>query len=301
MNWKDGPSGNVEDRRDGVRVVTDLLDQATQKLVDAMNNPELKGKEDQLAAIISAIDDAKNKVLNSSVSDNPGDELNKALNDVINALNKTVEELNPLTSVTNRSGLGKKALNQGIEMRDGRKGSGPWVEVVDAEHRGVWFSKKYQLSIMRAKKKRKMYMFMEEAKRRIVIFNGDKAGEVVIYAKGNVRIKTDSELMIDSGSSMTFRAKKIIAFQTDDAAMTLSNGLYTSGVVNAERVNAILTNAKPGDGAGASAAGGLRFGFQERPILPKVLEPKDRAKTYNEPFEECPKEEVEHYAYDPDN
>lgn len=204
-------------------------------------------------------------------------------------------------SAANKTGLNKDALNQGLEIHDGKKGDGPWVELVDAEHRGLWFSKKHQLSILRAKKKRKMYMFMEESKKRVVIYNNEKSGEIVIYARGNVRVKTEADLMVDAGRSMLFRARRIIAFQTDDAAMTLSNGLYTSGVVNADRVNAILTNAKPGDGAGASAAGGLRFNFQARPVLPKVLGPRDRAKTYNEPFEECPVEEVEHYAYEPDN
>ncbi len=197
-------------------------------------------------------------------------------------------------SAANPSALSGNSLNQGLEIHDGSKGDGPWVELVDSDHRGLWFSRRYQLSILRAKKKRKMYMYLDERKKNIVIYNNEATGEIVLYSKADIRIKTDADLLVDAGNSMTFRAAEIIAFQTNNAAMTLSNGLYTSGVVNAERVNAFLPSAAPGPGAGASAAGGIRYGFFTKPQLPAVIEPTDRAKTYNEPFDECPRDEIEH-------
>ena len=194
----------------------------------------------------------------------------------------------------NPSALRKSDAHQGLEIHDGRKGDGPWVELVDCDHRGLWMSRRHQLTVMRSKKKRKMYMYMEDRQKRIVIYHDESTGGIILYSKANIQIKAGGDLLVDAGHSMTFRAKEIIAFQTNAAAMTLSNGLYTSGVVNAQRVNAILTNAKPGNGAGASAAGGLRFNFFNKPVLPKMIEPTDRAKTYNEPFEVCPKDEIEH-------
>ena len=70
-------------------------------------------------------------------------------------------------------------------------------------------------------------------------------------------------------------------------------------IINAKEVNAYFPPCMPGPGAGSEKGSPNSADFAEpagtviTPIVPPI-EPTDRAKTYNEPFEECPIEEVEH-------
>lgn len=199
-------------------------------------------------------------------------------------------------SAANPTGLKADALNQGLEIHDGRQGDGPWLELVDAEHRGFWLSKRYQLSIWRSKKKKAMYMYMDERRRHIVIYNDEERGSITIYSKGSVNIKSDGNIKLDSGNNITLKAKDRVMLETDSGAISLTDSVNSSVIVGAPSIAGFLVGAAPGPGAGAPVPFGFATGRGgvSKPILPDPIEPTDRAKTYNAPFEECPREEIEH-------
>lgn len=200
----------------------------------------------------------------------------------------------PLNSA-NPSGVGKKEINQGIEARDGSNGDGPWVELVDCQHRGLWFSKKHQLGVWRAKKKRKMYMYMDEQNRDIVMYNREGPGKIILYANREVQIISNHNVNIRADGHIFMRAGRSIRMQAGGTTFTIVKNILTNTTINADRVNAYLCGAFPGGGAGCPNPSGVEVDRIEAPIRPDTLEPKDRGKTYNAPFVECPQSEVEHY------
>lgn len=192
----------------------------------------------------------------------------------------------------NPSGVGKSEINQGLEARDGSKGDGPWVELVDCQHRGMWLSKQHGLGIWRAKKKRQMYMWMDERKQEIVIFN--RNGKTIIYANTDVQVISERNINMQAEGHIFMRAGKSIRMQAGGTKMTITKNILMNTTLNAARVNAWICGVFPGPGAGCANSSGESVDPIELPQLPMKIEPSDRAKTYNEPFEECPSDEVEH-------
>lgn len=185
-------------------------------------------------------------------------------------------------------------IQQGLESRDGREGQGPWTELVDCQHRGFWFCKRKHLGVWRAKKDVKMYQWMDDQKKRIIIYNDEENGRIEIYTAGHVNFIGKKGITFNTEGSIDFKAEKTIRFQADDTRLTIAQAVQTNKNINARRVHAFFPGVKSGSGAGKENPGGARARTIEQPELPEVLEPDDRGKTYNEPFEECPKEEVEH-------
>lgn len=99
---------------------------------------------------------------------------------------------------------------------------------------------------------------------------------------------------MSADGSIFMKAGRTIRMQAGSTKFTLANNILTNKAINALRVNAFLTGAFPGPGAGRPNPSGAEVDRLEVPELPELREPTDRGKTYNEPFEECPKEEVEH-------
>jgi hypothetical protein len=196
----------------------------------------------------------------------------------------------------NRTGVGKREIQQGFEARDGRSGDGPWVELVDCQRRGLWFSKQNQLGIWRSKKGRKMYQWFDDRQRAIVIYNNENAGTIDIYANRAVNIISNNNLNLQAGGNISIKAGRNIRMQAGDSLFTLQDGnnIRTNANLNAPQVNAFLSGAFPGPGAGRRRTGGISVPETEAPTVPEFLEPTDRGQTYNGPFEECPREEVEH-------
>lgn len=205
----------------------------------------------------------------------------------------------------NRSGVGPNALHQGLEARDGSQGDGPWVELVDCQHRGMWFSKYLKLGIWRAQKKRKMYMYMDEPKREIVVYNKD--GKTIIYANKDIHIVSDRNICFEAKQNITMKAGNAIKMQAGGTKMTVGAAVSTNVRVNAASFRGrydglrvkISVAGKPAHSHKATVEsspnpGGAAVNAIKAPQLPSQLEPRDRAKTYNEPFEECPRDEVEH-------
>jgi len=192
----------------------------------------------------------------------------------------------------NPSGVGKSEINQGLEARDGKKGDGPWVEIVDCQHRGMWWSKRYKLGIWRARKKRKMYMWMDEKKREIVIFN--RNGKIIIYSSTDVQVVSDRNIHMQAAGHIFMKAGRSIRMQAGGTKLTVGRNILTNTTINAARVQAFICGVFPGPGAGCANPSGAQVEPVIPPEIPDIIEPTDRAKTYNEPFEECPKDEVEH-------
>ncbi len=215
-------------------------------------------------------------------------------------------------------------FQQGVEMRDGRSGDGPWTEIVDSQHRGMWWSKQEKLGIWRARKGKKMFMWMDEKNRHIVIYNND--GEITIFAKTNVNIVAKKNVKISSSGTIDMHAQQAIRMEAGGTRLTINGGgVRTNKTYFGRRIIAqVCTHKVVGIGAGTGAGmvkigkksvpvrfevnvrvkgrttsgcerpGGIRVGRTDPPDLPKKLEPMDRGQIYNGPFEECPRSEIEH-------
>ncbi len=214
-------------------------------------------------------------------------------------------------------------FQQGVEMRDGKSGDGPWTEIVDSERRGMWFSKYERLGIWRARKGRKMYQWFDEKKRAIVIYNNE--GEITIYAKTKVNIIAKRDVKLSADGNIDMHAKRAIRMEAAGTRLTINGaGVKTNKTYFGRRIQAqICTHKVVGVGIGTGVGsvrvgkktarvrvkvrvrvkgrtttgcqrpGGANVGKPPIPNPPK-LEPTDRGQTYNEPFEECPRDEIEH-------
>jgi len=174
----------------------------------------------------------------------------------------------------NPSMVGAGEINQGVEARDGRKGDGAWVEIVDCQHRGMWFSKKYNIGIWRARKKRKMYQWMDESARKIVIFNDESNGRIQIFANGEVSLTSNRDINIRADRNILMRAGNNIFMQAGGSKFSI----LPSGRISSNTV--IFTR-----GVITPVNGGTAVSRKASPDPPPKLEPSDRGKTYNKPYE----------------
>ena len=94
-------------------------------------------------------------------------------------------------------------INQGFEARDGSQGDGPWVELVDGDHRGFWFSKNYKLGVWRAQSGVKMYVVQDDTNKRIVLYNGEVDGKIQIYCAGKFEIISNGMSLSSNGNDYT--------------------------------------------------------------------------------------------------
>lgn len=198
----------------------------------------------------------------------------------------------------NESGVVRTELNQGLEARDGKLGMGPWVELVDCQHRGLWFSKQQNLSIWRSMDGIEMYEWFDDDKHKIVIYNGEDGGTIDLYSVGDITIQSAGKVIIQ-GSDITFKSDKAITFEGGGTTMSVAaGGVTTSGTMNASQFNGVLPGvaaAGPAGGSvGTSGAATTPVTAASPPTVPQYVEPNDRGVTYNGPFVECPVAEVEH-------
>jgi hypothetical protein len=124
---------------------------------------------------------------------------------------------NEMIRLKSRAGLGEApdnvvnqnetGLQQGIEAHDGQSGDGAWLELVDIEHRGFWFSKNKKLGVWRAAEGTNMMAFMDEDKKTFVILNHD--GKIQIYSKENIEFKSDKDILFDAGGTIAMKAQEI--------------------------------------------------------------------------------------------
>ena len=152
-------------------------------------------------------------------------------------------------------------LNAGLEARDGNtSGDGAWVELVDSSDRGLWLSENQKLAALRASLGAPMYQYIDQKNNVVAVFNGQASGITQIYAKGSVNIISDGDINMTSAGNINMCVTGTNSFIYVNKAIKVKADLLPRG----------------------------------RAIMPGKFSPADRGKTYNGPFEECPKKEVEH-------
>jgi hypothetical protein len=201
-------------------------------------------------------------------------------------------------SPANPSGVAGDELQAGLEARDGREGDGPWTELVDCQHRGMWLSKRHRLGIWRARKGNKMYMWMDDQRKKIVLYNNEADGTLEIFCAGKVNVISRDDVTVSADNNLRLRAGNAIHMTAGSTKLTLDEaGVRTNKNYYGRMLYARVCGLKVGNKkvtGGCPQPGGTRVGRLRPPTLPRALEPTDRGKTYNGPFEECPLEEVEH-------
>lgn len=192
------------------------------------------------------------------------------------------------------TGLSPEDEHQGFEARDGKNGQGPWVELVDSQNRGLWFSKNKNLGIWRASKTSDMYQWMDDNNKSIVIYNNEATGKVQIYSRNNIEVIAGQNINFEAGDTVNIKSGRLLKIQVGGAKLTMSdNRIQTTLPVDAPEMNALFCNTKPGSGGGCPGqGGGQEVGPLSPPLKPAVIAPDDRGATYNGPFKDCPREEI---------
>lgn len=198
----------------------------------------------------------------------------------------------------NPSGVRDDEIQQGLEVRDGRNGDGPWMEIVDCQHRGMWFSKTHRIGVWRARRGKLIYQWIDDRQNKISLFNNEQNGTIDIYAGQSINIISNGNINMRADGHIMMRAGRSIRFQADTTYLTLTKNVSTNTTIHAERINAYVCGVMPGPGGGCPNPAGVAIDRIESPTPPEFLEPTDRGVTYNGPFEECPQEEVEHEIRD---
>jgi hypothetical protein len=104
-------------------------------------------------------------------------------------------------------------LNQGLEARDGRcSAGGPWVELVDIDHRGYWASRQEKMSILRAKQGSDGYILIHDGKNQIVIRN-NMGGKLQIFCQQDVEIISQQNIALKADKKITLKAGQEIDFE----------------------------------------------------------------------------------------
>lgn len=180
----------------------------------------------------------------------------------------------------------ESGLNQGLEARDGRFGSdGAWTEVVDLEHRGMWWSKDERMGIWRSKENKDQFIMISDGKDSIIIRNNED-GPLQIFAKRDVQIIADQNISLKAAQRITMRAGQEIAFEVGGGhAKLLSNGWFQDVPDNAPEHTGRLPGAAPGPGA-QSNTGQTTTALNPQIINQDKREPSDRGGVLNTPFDE---------------
>lgn len=198
----------------------------------------------------------------------------------------------------NPPGTSGSDINQGFEAHDGSKGDGPWVEVVDAKDRGIWFSSKNNLTVLRARtdkqNPKKISLSFDDDKDEVLLRNDETGGKLQIRCDGDIEIiSTTGNITFKAKNEIRMEASKICA-NAGSSFVVDSNGIGTNGSVNGATINGRLPGAFPGSGAQNSSPVSCTI---ESPtnITHDTLKPSDRGKHYNDQFDtEVEREQIEH-------
>lgn len=195
---------------------------------------------------------------------------------------------------------------QGVECRDGKKGDGPWSELVDIDRRGVWFSRKFKMSVFRGRTTRSgrsnMLMWYDEGRTEYVLRNNESGFFIpppadaspgtpptFISARLQIFCRRDVEIISQQGK-INIKARGDISIQSD-SRISMRGG------------NAKLELS----GRNPKLSGPpIMPGFIERnprirllpppePIIPPKIQPIDRGQRYNRELERAAdQDEIEH-------
>jgi hypothetical protein len=124
-------------------------------------------------------------------------------------------------------------LNQGIEARDGRFGSdGPWTELVDLEHRGMWFSKSQHLGIWRSRQGKDQFILIHDGNNSIVIRNNEQ-GPMQLFCAQNIEVIAGRDIAFKAEGRISFKAGSTIDFEAAGSGHArLAGNAFTMDVSN---------------------------------------------------------------------
>lgn len=195
-----------------------------------------------------------------------------------------------------RLGDPKEGEHAGLEIHDAPSDK-PWTELVDIEHRGMWFSTEKSLGIWRAKQDSELYVWIDDQNNKIVVHNG--TGVVQIYASTDVEIIAERNMTFKAGGNIQMEASSVKmragggqhqfdSNYSNSGRVISAFGFDTQGDVRASSVYAAFPTvrvpihvASVGDGA-ASPAGSpptVRASNVQMEPVPDKIEPDDRAET----------------------
>jgi len=200
--------------------------------------------------------------------------------------------------------------NQGVEIHDGSNGDGAWVEMVDCDGRGMWFSHRNKLTAWRARDDGFMYQFMDENQKVIATVNGKTndqstaiklvcSGNIELYALNEVNILASHDInLVSTGGNINLQAGSTMLTVSGYSPQVFSNAKYMNWASNADyATQAGSANVAAGLGGGGAHPAPILGGFPANratpPNLPK-LKPDDRGSVYNYPFETADSSVVEH-------
>ena len=120
-------------------------------------------------------------------------------------------------------------------------------------------------------------------------------GMIEIYSKGEVGIFADTNIRLQSEGDIELLAKNNIIMQANGSkAALVGGGFNVSTKLSVDTINAKTVTAGSISEGSASVISPPSLANLPKPTTPEKIEPTDRAKTYNGPYEDCPIEEVEH-------
>lgn len=115
-------------------------------------------------------------------------------------------------------------LNQGVEARDGRFGSdGAWVELVDLDNRGIWFSNNNRVSVWRSTGDKEQYFVIDDGRDRVIVRNNQN-GPIQIFCAGNVEVLSKRNIALKADRKITFKAGQEIAFEAANSGQAKLTG-----------------------------------------------------------------------------
>ena len=135
-------------------------------------------------------------------------------------------------------------------------------------------------------------MWMDEKSHEIAIYNN--GGKIIVYSSKDIEFKSDGNIKMDAAGHISMKAGTVIKAQASGTKFTITKNIQTNTKILAEEVSAFFPGLAEGRGAGTPRPAGADADAIEVPEKPSVIEPTDRGKSYNQPFEECPKIEVQH-------
>lgn len=177
------------------------------------------------------------------------------------------------------SGVEIGDVNQGFEARDGQEGDGPWVEIVDSQNRGFWFSRSYQCGIWRSSSNNNMSICLDDTNKKIILQNNEQTGALEIYCTGQVNIISDDNINLQAVGSINMKASSV-NIDSGGLQATFGANFQTTGQILASNFQI--------------SPGGSSVGSIQKSQLPSRIFPSDRAKTYNGPYPVPPREIIEH-------
>lgn len=164
-------------------------------------------------------------------------------------------------------------INQGLEIRDGSKGDGSWVELVDSKDRNLWFWNKGEMIICHARQKPEpveMMWWFDEKEKNLVIRHNEDSGKIQIFCNQPVEIVSKDNVNIHAAQKITLRGDQSVSVTAGGANFEVSGqGVSASVKMMAPKFVESSPSITP-------------LEAPEEVSVPDKLSPEDRGKRYND-------------------